>query len=53
MLQHAARDGIAHGLLGHQLDSDHLPCVDVLFACAFNVFQQPTVTFLSGLSEFR
>jgi hypothetical protein len=43
MLQLAARNGVSHGLLGHQLDSDHLPCADVLRTRAFNVFGQPVM----------
>ena len=41
MLQLSPHNGIAHGLLGHELDSDHFPCADVRFARAFNVFGQP------------
>ena len=43
MLQLAARNGLAHGLLGHELDSDHFPCAGVLFPRAFNVFGQPVM----------
>jgi len=38
MLQLAARNSIAHGLLGHQFDGDHFPFADVLPTRAFNVF---------------
>jgi hypothetical protein len=43
MLQLALHNGLAHGLLGHQSDSDHFPCADILFARAFNLFCQPVM----------
>jgi uncharacterized membrane protein len=43
MLQLALHNGLARGLLGHQFDSDHFPCADMLFPRAFNVFGQPVM----------